>query len=640
MSNQKEEPKAGLSGQQIAAIAPGSAHGALLDAVVDLGAKLVFCERPTARQGNSAVVDFAHRVVTGGVDLVVFLSRAGVRRLLDVVAKSVDRQRFLNGLSDIGVLAANEQVAKTLRECGVEPRIVSERRSWRELLMFLDQNYSLANLNVAVEQFTDTRQISAGLESRGCAVIPIPIFENPDPDEAQQLAFEEMLASLRDDRFELILINDVADAHYFLCRAGQESLRSLSNWLAKPVVVVGGDEARTFLLSNKLHNDFCVLAADAEQSLAARIQSAYDAGRRNRIRYLPAGQNVASQAGKWDEGPFMKACRGEPTDVTPIWMMRQAGRYMQEYRDVRAGVSFLELCANPSLCSEVMCTAVEKLGVDAAIIFSDLLPILVPMGCDLEFTKGDGPVIHNPVREVSDLDRIQALESLDELEFVMETVRQTRKDLPEHLPLIGFAGAPFTLASYMIEGGASRNYANTKRLMHADQGAWHELMTRLADSISLYLNGQVSAGAQCLQLFDSWAGCLSYEDYRLFVLPYVKQIIDRIPFHVPVINFATGNPALLPLLADTRARVIGIDWRIRLDDAWQTVGFDRSVQGNLDPTILLTDPEYIRSTAKNVLEQAAGRDGHIFNLGHGILPMTPVENAIALVDAVHELSAK
>ena len=313
---------------------------------------------------------------------------------------------------------------------------------------------------------------------------------------------------------------------------------------------------------------------------------------------------------------------------------------MAEYREVRAKVSFLDLCANPQLCSEVMCTAVNKLGVDAAIIFSDLLPILVPMGCDLEFVKGDGPVIHNPVRTSKDIDRIKPLENNDELQFVMDTVTQTRNDLPADMPLIGFAGSPFTLASYMIEGGSSRNYAFSKALMYSDHGAWDQLMQHLSDSISIYLKGQIEAGAQVVQLFDSWAGCLNFEDYRTYALPYVKKIIASLPADVPVINFATGNPALLPLLADTRASVVGIDWRTRLDDAWQTVGFDRSVQGNLDPTILLTNPKEIRERAKVVLDQAAGRPGHIFNLGHGILPQTPVDNAIALVDAVHELSQR
>ena len=342
----------------------------------------------------------------------------------------------------------------------------------------------------------------------------------------------------------------------------------------------------------------------------------------------------------WYDNPFMRAIRMEPNDVTPVWMMRQAGRYMKEYRAVREKVGFLELCRDSQLCSEVMCTAVNILGVDAAIIFSDLLVILEPMGCDLEFVKGGGPQIHNPIRGAEDIDRIKPLESIGPLEYVMETVRQTRLDLPDDMPLIGFAGAPFTLASYMIEGGSSRNYERTKTLMYTDPGAWRELMLRLVDSIILYLEAQAAAGAQCLQLFDSWAGCLGFDDYVQFVHPYVVRIIDRVSRKAPVINFATANPALLPLLADTNANVIGIDWRIRLDEAWSTVGFERAVQGNIDPVVLFSEVPNIRLQVQKILNQAGGRPGHIFNLGHGILPQTPVENAIALVDAVHELSQK
>jgi uroporphyrinogen decarboxylase len=320
--------------------------------------------------------------------------------------------------------------------------------------------------------------------------------------------------------------------------------------------------------------------------------------------------------------------------------MRQAGRYMAEYRAVRKNVSFLELCKNPALCSEVMCTAVERLGVDAAIIFSDLLPILEPMGLDLEFTAGGGPVIHNPVQDPADVDRVLELESIQALDFVMETVRQTRRDLPGHIPLIGFAGAPFTLASYVIEGGASRNYLHTKTLMYRDPGAWRTLMERFVRAITQYLNAQAAAGAQCVQLFDSWAGCLGPDDYRHFVLPHVREIVQGITPGVPVINFATGNPALLPLLAEAGSDVVGIDWRIRLDEAWQIVGHDRAVQGNLDPAVLLAGREQLARRVHQVLDQAGGRAGHIFNLGHGVMQQTPVDNAIALVDLVHERSRR
>jgi uroporphyrinogen decarboxylase len=319
--------------------------------------------------------------------------------------------------------------------------------------------------------------------------------------------------------------------------------------------------------------------------------------------------------------------------------MRQAGRYMKEYRDVRAGTSFLDLCKNPKLCSEVMCTAVDFLGVDAAIIFSDLLPILEPMGMELEFAPGDGPIIHNPLREAADIDRFVQLENTDRLHFVVETVRQTRADLPESLPVIGFAGAPFTLASYAIEGGSSRSYLHTKTLMYRDRGAWDELMRRLSHSIAVYLNAQIAAGASAVQLFDSWVGCLGPADYREFVAPHVQSLISAITPGTPIIHFGTGNPELLRPMAEAGGHVVGVDWRIELDTAWDRIGHDRAVQGNLEPLVLLADRDTIRDRARRVLDQAAGRPGHIFNLGHGILPQTPPENARALVEMVHEMSA-
>ena len=263
----------------------------------------------------------------------------------------------------------------------------------------------------------------------------------------------------------------------------------------------------------------------------------------------------------WNDSAMMKAARREPAERVPVWLMRQAGRYMAEYRAVREKTTFLELCKNPRLSAEVMLTAVDKLGVDAAIIFSDLLPILEPMGLDLEFTADEGPVIRNPVRQAEDVERVGELHDLAPLEYVLETVRQTRAGLDERLPLIGFAGAPFTLASYAIEGGASRSYRHVKMLMYRDPGAWHSLMGRLARGVASYLNGQIAAGAQLVQLFDSWVGCLGPDDYRQYVLPHTRAVIEAIAPATPVINFATGNPALLPLLTEAGGAVIGIDWR-------------------------------------------------------------------------------
>lgn len=336
----------------------------------------------------------------------------------------------------------------------------------------------------------------------------------------------------------------------------------------------------------------------------------------------------------------MKAARREPATSVPVWLMRQAGRYMPEYRAVRHKTTFLELCKSPALCAEVMLTAVEQLGVDAAIIFSDLLLILEPMGLELEYTADAGPVVRNPIRNGDDVDRLNELESMERLGFVLEAVGATRAGLAQELPLLGFAGAPFTLASYAIEGRSSRHYALAKRLMYCDRGAWDALMGRLARSVARYLNAQIEAGAQAVQIFDSWVGCLGPDDYRRYVLPHTRAAIEQVTSGVPVIHFATGNPALLPLLSEAGGSVIGVDWRIRLDDAWRAVGNDKAVQGNLDPVVLLSDPDTIRDHVRDILSQAAGRPGHIFNLGHGVLPQTPVENARTLVEAVHEFGAR
>ncbi len=354
----------------------------------------------------------------------------------------------------------------------------------------------------------------------------------------------------------------------------------------------------------------------------------------------PARDAVADRQQPWYDSLMMRAARGEPVECTPVWLMRQAGRYMREYREVRQKTTFLELCKNPTLCAEVAITAQQRLGVDAAIIFSDLLPILEPMGMELEYASGEGPVIHNPIREPLDVDRVLELERVDSLQFVMETVQLTRAQMPDRLPLIGFAGAPFTLGSYAIEGGGSRNYLFTKTLMYRDQGAWDELMRRLVRGITLYLNAQIAAGVQLVQIFDSWVGCLSPDDYRRYVLPHMQALLAGLSEGVPVINFATGNPALLPLLAEAGGQMIGVDWRIRLEAAWEAVGHERGVMGNLDPCLLLAEMSDIRAAVGDILDQAAGRPGHIFNLGHGILPQTPVDNAIGLVDAVHELSSR
>lgn len=336
---------------------------------------------------------------------------------------------------------------------------------------------------------------------------------------------------------------------------------------------------------------------------------------------------------------FLRACRREPTPYTPVWLMRQAGRYMPEYRAVRDKVPFLELCKTPDLAAQVTVEAVQRLGVDAAIIFADILLILEPMGVGLEFAQRDGPIIHRPVRSGGDVDRLEDKPPSETMSFVFEAVRKARAALSDDIALIGFAGAPFTVASYLIEGGGSRNYVETKRLMYGDPGAWRALMDHLVRVTTNYLNGQIAAGAQAVQLFDSWVGCLSPGDYRNFILPHMQTLLQGLSPGIPVIHFGTNTSTLLELLAEAGGDVIGVDWRIDLDVAWPRIGFDRAVQGNLDPVALFAPLDVLRAQTQRVVDAAAGRPGHIFNLGHGILPQTPVENVAALVEIVHEISS-
>ncbi len=334
--------------------------------------------------------------------------------------------------------------------------------------------------------------------------------------------------------------------------------------------------------------------------------------------------------------PFLRACRRENVPFTPIWLMRQAGRYQASYRELRAQVSFLELCKTPELATKVTVEAVEQFGFDAAIIFSDILPILEPMGAQLEYVGGSKPKIHNPVRTAVEIDGLRELETVDSLNYVFEALAMTRRALPNGLPLIGFCGAPFTLASYLIEGGGSKNFVETKKVMYGDSGAWHALLEKLSRALVKYLNAQAASGADALQIFDSWVGCLSPSDYREFVLPHSKFIIDHVTKEVPIIHFGTGTATLLELFTEAGGDVIGVDWHSNLDDAWRKVGYNKAVQGNLDPVTLFAPREILLQKAAVILAQAENRSGHIFNLGHGILPETPVDNVKALVDFVHE----
>jgi uroporphyrinogen decarboxylase len=337
---------------------------------------------------------------------------------------------------------------------------------------------------------------------------------------------------------------------------------------------------------------------------------------------------------------FLKACRREPVDCTPVWFMRQAGRYMPEYQAVRARHSLLEVCKTPELAAQITLQPIDRFPLDAAIIFADILLPLEPLGLQIAFSEGEGPIIGNPIRDRAAVERLRITDG-DELRYVEEAIRQARRALEGKVPLIGFAGAPFTLASYAIEGGGSRNFVTTKRFMYHEPEAWHRLMDKLARVVTGYLRRQIHAGVQAVQLFDSWVGCLSPADYAEYVLPHVQLIFEGLAGErVPTIHFGTGTAGLLKLMREAGGTVLGVDWRIHLDEAWTLVGDDVAVQGNLEPAALLAPLHEIERRVEEILRRAAGRPGHIFNLGHGVLPDTPVEHVAACAELVHKLSQR
>lgn len=335
------------------------------------------------------------------------------------------------------------------------------------------------------------------------------------------------------------------------------------------------------------------------------------------------------------QSPFLRACYRLPTDATPVWFMRQAGRYMAEYRAIREKYSLIEICKHPEIAAEVTLQPVRALGVDAAILFADILLPAIPLGVGLEFAKGEGPVLQNPVRTLADVQNLRPVDPETDLGYVMDAIRILRGELS--VPLIGFCGAPFTVASYIIEGKSSREFLKTKAMMYSAPEVWHALMEKLSAVLSDYLVAQIRAGAQAVQVFDSWVGALSPADYEEFVLPYSQKVLQAAKAeNVPVIHFGTNTATLLPLMKRAGGDVLGLDWRIPLDEGWRLLGDDVAVQGNLDPAILFAPLPEIKKRVHDILKRANGKPGHIFNLGHGILQNTPVDNVKAAVEMVHE----
>ena len=610
---------------------------------------------------NAVALEFGDALFAGRLDAVVFMTGVGASRLFEVLETRHPRERIVQALSALTVVARGPKPVKVLREYQVPIAItVPEPNTWREILHELDNNssgFTLAGSHVGVQEYgVPNEDFLAALKERGADVMRVPVYQWTLPLDIQPL--RDATKALIEGRSQVVLFTSAVQVEHLLQVAAQDGLKDqLLKAFPKVVVASVGPTCSERLRAHGIaidHEPVHPKMGPLVQETALRAKEIMKnksvvKSPKFEVRSKPAEsrrQNlgasesrVPSPDSRFQDSRFMKACRFEAVDATPIWLMRQAGRYMQDYRDLRARVPFLELCKSPALVSEVTVTAAEKLGVDAAIIFADLLLIVEPLGLHLEYGKGEGPVISPALREGADINRLQEVNPEDSLAYFYEGIRQTRSDLNPRLPLLGFAGCPFTLASYLIEGGGSKNYRHTKALMYRDAGAWRALMELLARNLARYINAQIDAGVQAIQVFDTWVGCLGPADYCEYVQPYTRIMLQSVKPGTPIIHFGTGTGMLLEAMRDAGGDVIGVDAHVEIDEAWKRLGPNVGVQGNLDSIVLYGEQDFIRMRAKRVLDQVAYRRGHIFNLGHGLLPDTPYDNVVALVNMVHDVSS-
>ena len=602
------------------------------------------------------VAEFADDLFSGNVDLLILMTGVGTRILSDMVIAESGEKEYVEALRATTLLARGPKPVAALRGFGLRPDItVSEPNTWRDILSTFDQrDMSLENLVVYVQEYgVSNEEFLDSLEKRGADVRRIPIYRWALPEDLDPL--REAVRSISEGAEDCLLFTSSRQVSNLFEVAGvHERGAEFMEGIKKALICSIGPSTTETLKENGISVDYepdspkmgnlVREAARRSAALLEKKRTAFQNGVNtrnwNRTQMVWSEDGARTRRSETTSaGTFMKACRLEKADHTPIWLMRQAGRFLREYREIRSRVSFKELCKTPDMASEITLMTVDRFGVDAAIIFSDILLILEPLGLSLEYSSVDGPVIAKPLRTRR---RIETLREFDpeSMDFVYRALRTTRKALDPEVSLLGFTGAPFTVASYAIEGSGSKNYTNTKKLMYGDPSLWERLMEILTASISDYLCAQVDAGADAVQIFDSWVGCLSPADYERFVFPHVKKLISALPSEVPVILFGTGTGSLLELMGQTGAGVIGLDWRVDIIDGWRRAGSSLAVQGNLDPVSMLSTPAHVVGEARKILDRVGGRPGHIFNLGHGVLPQTPVDNVLRLIDEVHEYSAR
>jgi len=597
---------------------------------------------------NPEALAFGERLLAGEVSMVIFLTGVGTRFLAEVLCGQFG-DPALEALRHVTVVARGPKSVQALRELEVPVTLsIPEPNTWREIIETLDtapQGIDLKDKTVAIQEYGESSaDLIKGLKKRGARVIQVPVYRWALPDDTRPL--EESIHAIIAGRVEMALFTSAMQVRHLLRHAAALGLeKALRAAMTRVVVSSIGPTCSQAIQE-------CGFAVDFEPShpkmghlIAESARRSQELVQQKRVPFSSfilqkrSLDSVSEAALRREKSPFMRALARKPVPFTPVWLMRQAGRYMKEYRRLRDRTGFLSLCKTPELCAQAAVEAQEILNVDAAILFSDILLITEAFGFGLAYESGEGPVIDADTRSARWIEEIPEVEPEEALGYVMDAVRLTRSSLSPKIPLIGFSGAPFTLAAYILEGGGSRYFLKTKKFMISEESSWHALMEKITRALVKYLNAQASAGADCLQIFDSWVGCLGPEDYRRYVLPHSRALIRGLRSGVPVIHFGTGTGAFLEQLCEAGGDAIGVDFRIELDEAWKRIGYDRAIQGNFDPAFLIAPPRVIEERTARVLQQAGGRAGHIFNLGHGILPVTPVEHVQALVEFVHRSSA-
>jgi len=593
------------------------------------------------------ISNFKTDIFSGKTDIFILMTGVGTRMLTELIKTETDLETYKAALKNTKIIARGPKPVAALKEIKIVPDItIKEPNTWRDILSTLDETTELKGLNIYVQEYGITNeQFINALSERGANVKTVSIYRWGLPDDIQPL--KEAINSIIQGGEDIVLFTSSQQIVNMFDVASKEGLKSklydsFGNTVVGSIGPTTSETLRSFNIAVDYEPDSPKMGslireiARVSRDLVYKKRTALQSGIPT-VNWKRTDMYWNNKRDKKNTSQFIKACRLEKTDYTPIWIMRQAGRFMREYRDIRSKVSFIELCKTPEIAADVTLMAIEKLNVDAAIIFSDILLILQSLGVDLEYSKNDGPRIQRVLRSPKAVDLLLEFEP-ESMDYVYEAIKLVRSSLNPDKALIGFAGAPFTVVSYAIEGGGSKNYINTKSLMYRDPGLWNTLMIKITNATASYLNCQIEAGADAVQIFDSWVGCLSPDDYAEYVLPHMKKLVSMIEGEVPVILFGTDTATLLGHITSTGCDVIGVDWRVDIEEAWNSIGYETAIQGNLDPLCLLSTQSYIKNEAKKILDKTAGVPGHIFNLGHGVLPPTPVDNVLALVDIVHEYS--